>query len=453
MSAPDPVERVFGGGCSVSVFGLGYVGLALTAAYLRKGLKVVGVDKDPSRISALTSLSLKFLEREVGEAINSGLSSGLLRLTTNGLEYSTETCVNVVTVPVYVDWLTKEVNYDAILQVADTVGKGLKTGDMVILESSVPPGTTEGMFKSRLEEASGLTAGRDFYLAYSPERIYVGHALRDIEANYPKIVAGVDASSTECVARFYSKIALKGVIRMSSIRAAEFSKLVEGVYRDVNIALANELAILSELLSVDYYEVRNAANSQPYCHLHLPGPGVGGPCIPIYPYLLVGRALSKGFVPRLIKLAREINESMPYEVVRRVELFLRDYGLALDRVSVAVLGVAFRGDTDDARLSPAREVIALLKARGCKNIIAQDPLVSKDEVLESLQVPLTRDLRVALEGRELVVVLTRHSEYDKLTTEDIVRLSGNPNILIFDSVNIIHDNNRYRRIRKLGGSG
>lgn len=450
MSTPDLIDRVFRGDCSISVFGLGYVGLALTAAYLRKGLKVVGVEKDPSKISALASLTYKFLEKEIEEAINSGLSSKLLKLTTNGLEHSRETCINVVTVPVYIDPLTKEVSYDTLLQVADAIGKGLKKGDMVILESSVPPGTTEGVFKSRLEEVSGLTAGRDFHLAYSPERIYVGHALQDIESNYPKIVAGINEASAEYVARFYSKIALKGVIKMSSIRAAEFSKLAEGVYRDVNIALANELALLSELLGVNYYEVRDAANSQPYCHLHLPGPGVGGPCIPVYPYFLIEKALSKRFIPKLIKLAREINELMPHEIVRKVESFLREYGIALDQASVAILGVAFRGDTDDTRLSPAHEVIALLKARGCRDVMVHDPLVLRDRVLDLLQIPLTRNLREALEGREVVIVLTKHSEYSKLTAEDLIRLSNNPYVLIFDSVNVIHNSNRYDRIRKLG---
>lgn len=452
MNVPDLIRKAFSSDCRVSVFGLGYVGLALTAVYLRKGLKVVGVDKDSGKVMALASFSFPFLEKRIEEAVHSGLSSGLLKLTTNWLEYSGEACINVITVPVYVDWLTKEVSYDALLQTADIIGKGLKEGDLVILESSVPPGTTEGVLKPRLEEVSGLIAGRDFYLAYSPERIYVGHALQDIESNYPKVVAGINDASTELAAEFYSRIALKGVVKVSSVRTAEFSKLVEGVYRDVNIALANELALLSELLGVDYYEVRNAANSQPYCHLHLPGPGVGGPCIPVYPYFVNKKALEKGFVPRLIRLAREINELMPHEIVRRVELFLRDYDLTLDRVSVAVLGVAFRGDTDDARLSPAREVIALLRARGCSDIVAHDPLVPKDQVLELLRVPLTHDLHATLEGRDVVIVLTKHSEYSKLTTEDLIRLSNNPRVLIFDSINTIYNNNNYDRIRKLGVS-
>ncbi|MEM0086534.1 MAG: UDP binding domain-containing protein, partial [Zestosphaera sp.] len=212
----------------------------------------------------------------------------------------------------------------------------------------------------------------------------------------------------------------------------------------------NELAMLSEVLGVNYYEVREAANSQPYCHLHLPGPGVGGPCIPIYPYFIINIATRRGFIPQLLLLARNINEFMPYEIVKRFEKFLRTHGVKVSSSRIGVLGVAFRGDTDDTRLSPTHDIIALLRARGCRNIVAHDPLVIKDEVLDQLGVPLTQDLRVALEDRDAIIVLTKHTEYSKLTTGDIMRLSKNPDILIYDSVNVITNNNNYTRIEKLG---
>jgi len=450
MSVPDPVDKVFEGECGVLVFGLGYVGLALSAAYLRKGLRVYGVDKNPDKIKALQTRSFKFMERKIEEAIYEGLEKKTLRLTTGGLEFASSTCVKVITVPIYLDWLTKEIDYSSLVEVGESVGKGLKNGDLVILESSVPPGTTEGILKPALEETSKLVAGKDFYLAYSPERIYVGHSLEDIEINYPKIVSGINEASTKLAAKFYSRISGKGVIRLSSIRAAEFSKLAEGVYRDVNIALSNELAMLSETLGINYYEVREAANSQPYCHLHLPGPGVGGPCIPVYPYFIINVSTRKGFIPRLLLLARSINEFMPYEIIKRFEKFLRSYNLQLSNSKIGILGVAFRGDTDDTRLSPTHDFIALLRARGCRDIIAHDPLVVKDDVLDQLGVPLTQDLQTALENRDAVVILTKHTEYSKLTTEDIIRLSKNPNILIYDSVNTIINSNSYVRIKRLG---
>jgi nucleotide sugar dehydrogenase len=450
MSVPDPVIKVFRGECGVLVYGLGYVGLALTAAYLRKGLRVYGVDKNSRKVNELTSRSFKFVEKKVEEAVYRGLEEGTLRVTTEALEFSDKACVKVITVPIHLDWLTKEVDYTSLIEVGESVGEGLREGDLVILESSVPPGTTEEVLKPVLERVSGLLAGEDFYLAYSPERIYVGHALEDIEDNYPKIVSGVNRESAELAAKFYSRISSKGVIKLSSVRAAEFSKLAEGVYRDVNIALSNELAMLSEIIGVNYYEVREAANSQPYCHLHLPGPGVGGPCIPVYPYFVANVSTRKGFIPRLLLLARNINEFMPYETLKRFEKFMRSHSLRISDSRIGVLGVAFRGDTDDTRLSPSHDFIALLKARGCRDIIAHDPLVTRDETLEQLGVPLTQDLRVALEGRDAAVILTKHTEYSRLTTEDIVRLSKNPNILIYDSVNVVINNNKYTKIEKLG---
>ncbi len=450
MSASDPVDRVFEGECGVLILGLGYVGLALAAAYLRKGLRVYGVDKNPDRIKALHTRTHKFLEKKVEEAIYGGLEKGVLSLTTNSLEFSSSACVKVITVPVHLDWLTKEIDYSSLVEVGESVGNGLREGDLVILESSVPPGTTESVLKPVLERVSGLVAGEDFYLAYSPERIYVGHSLEDIEINYPKIVSGMNEASAELATKFYSRISSRGVIRLSSIKTAEFSKLAEGVYRDVNIALSNELAMLSEVLGLNYYEVREAANSQPYCHLHLPGPGVGGPCIPVYPYFIINVSTSKGYMPRLIHLARNANENMPYEILKRFEKFLRAHGMKISDSRVGVLGVAFRGDTDDTRLSPTHDFTALLRARGCKDVVVHDPLVTRDETLNQLGVPLTQDLQAALEGRDAVAVLTKHTEYRKLTTEDVVRLSKNPDILIYDSVNVITNKNRYTRIEKLG---
>ncbi len=450
MSVSDPVDRVFEGGCGVLILGLGYVGLALAAAYLRKGLRVYGVDKNPEKIKALHTRTHKFLEKKVEEAIYGGLEKGVLSLTTNSLEFSSNACVKVITVPVHLDWLTKEIDYSPLVEVGESLGSGLRKKDLVILESSVPPGTTENILKPVLERVSGLVAGEDFYLAYSPERIYVGHSLEDIEVNYPKIVSGINDESAELASKFYSRISSKGVIKLSSIKAAEFSKLAEGIYRDVNIALSNELATLSETLGLNYYEIREAANSQPYCHLHLPGPGVGGPCIPVYPYFVINTSLSRGYVPKLTQLARNINENMPYETLKKFEKFLRTHGIKISNSRIGVLGVAFRGDTDDTRLSPTHDFIALLRARGCRDIVAHDPLVTKDETLNQLGVQLTQDLQAALEGRDAVAVLTKHTEYRKLTTEEVVRLSKNPNILIYDAVNVIINNNRYARIEKLG---
>ncbi|MCD6323584.1 MAG: nucleotide sugar dehydrogenase, partial [Desulfurococcales archaeon] len=306
------VDAIKSGKAWISVYGVGYVGLSLIAVLLRKGFRVIGVDINEERLKLIEEGKLWFNELEIKEAVSRGLEDGRLKLTSDGEGASREALIKIITVPVKVDWLGKTFNLRPIEDVGRTIAKGLKVGDLVILESSVPPGTTAFTLRPVLESHSGLRVEKDFFLAYSPERVYIGHAVKDIEVNYPKIVGGVGKKSLEAAAKFYSQIASKGVIKLSSTTAAEFEKLAEGVYRDVNIALANELALASMKLGVDFFEVRKAANSQPYSHIHLPGPGVGGYCIPLYPYFLAETLLRNGYVMELTLLSRRINEGMPY---------------------------------------------------------------------------------------------------------------------------------------------
>ena len=444
-SGRSPAEEVLSGKSKVAVYGVGYVGTALIAAYLRRGLRVVGVDVNEERLRSVAEGRFKCYESEVCEAIAEGLSSGRLELTSDGRAASTESAVKVVTVPVYFHRIGRRVDFSAIVSAATDIGSGMREGDLVIVESSAPPGTTEGIVRRVLENVSGLRAEKDFYLAYSPERIYVGRALKDIEVNYPKVIGGVGPKSLEEASKFYKSIARKGVIKMSSAKAAEFEKLAEGVYRDVNIALANELALAAQRLGVDYYEVRRAANSQPYCNLHLPGPGVGGYCIPLYPYFLMMPALREGFVMELTRLARRINEGMPSEVVSQVVELALSKGLKPERSKVAVLGDAFRGNIDDVRLSPTHDVVALLITNGFRELVVHDPLVENDDYLERLGIALTKDLGEALSGADIAVVCVRHDAYRALRTSDMVRLSGNEGLIVYDAVGVVRDDAGLRR--------
>lgn len=441
--------KVFSGNGKIAVYGVGYVGLSLVAVYLRKGLNVIGVDIDEGKLNAIRSGDLWFNELEIKEAVSQGLSSNKLVLTTDGVSASRDSVIKVITVPIRIDWETKKIGYEALLDVASKISKGLKKGDLVILESSVPPGTTEEVLKPVLESGSGLTAEEDFFLAYSPERVYIGRAVKDIERNYPKVIGGVGPSSLEAAAKFYERIVEKGVIRLSSTRAAEFEKLAEGVYRDVNIALANELAVAAMELGVDFYEAREAANSQPYSHIHLPGPGVGGYCIPTYPYFMMVKLTQKGFIMPLTRLARIINESMPQKVVSLAEELRYLAGISVRDVKAAVLGAAFRGDIDDTRLSPTHDIVALMKARGYRDILVHDPLVKNDEILKLLDVRLTNDLSEALRGRNVIVIATRHSAYKGLKVSEILSMAGTEPVII-DTVNVIDDDVTYRKLLVLG---
>lgn len=444
----SPVDRVFKNLEPVAVYGLGYVGLPLIAVYLRKGLKVIGVDIDSSKVEAVNAGELKYPEAKVLEAIKKGLSEKRMHATTDGVEASKTSVVKVVTVPVYVDWETRTPVYTAFKKAVETIGKGLKKGDLVIIESSVPPGTTESIAKPILEDISGLKADEDFYLAYSPERVYIGRAVEDIEKRYPKIIGGIGPRSLKQAAEFYKRIVAKGVVTMKSAAAAEFEKLAEGVYRDVNIALANELALAAMTLGIDYYEIREAANTQPYCNLHLPGPGVGGACIPIYPYFLSNTLLKHGFVAEMIRLARKINEYMPNIVVKLVEKY-RDKTKSPREMRVAILGVAFRGDIDDTRLSPSRDVIGLLMARGYRRIIAHDPYVKYDRILEDLGVDVIQDLEGVVRNSDIIIVLTRHSMYKGMKVSRLLEVAGT-RPLIVDTVAYLENDIGYDKFIVLG---
>lgn len=425
------VELLERGELTVAVYGLGYVGLALAAAWARAGAKVIGVDVDAEKVAALSNGVVEYVEEDVRRAISEAVKAGRMEVTTDGEMASIRSKAKFITVPVYLASTRPsiQVDFSALISAAKAIAQGLKREDLVVVESSVPPGTTEEVVRPVLEE-SGLTAEEDFYLAYSPERIMVGHALKDIEENYPKIVAGVGPKSAEVAAALYKKVAKKGVIKLSSIKAAEFEKLLEGVYRDLNIALANEMANLANALGVSFAEARVAANSQPYSHVHKPGTGVGGSCIPVYPYFLMWTAEKLGVDLPLTALGRAVNEAQPYRVAEAaVKAMIRE-GVNPVEAKIAVLGLAFRGDVDDTRRSPTYDLLRGLLEFGIRpaNIVVHDPYVRRDKTLERLGIKLTADLEEALAGASLAVVSTDHSVY-KVKASELARHMKTPVIV------------------------
>jgi len=297
MSVDEIKEALRSGRIKVAVYGMGRIGIPLACAWLTAGARVIGVDVNEKRVAMLNEGINPFKDEPyVSEILSEALRNGRFKATTNGVEASRESHVKIIIVPVTLKHMRGkvEVNYESLVKAAEAIGRGLKKGDLVILETSVPPGTTRNILKPILERESRLNVEVDFGLAYSPERVAEGRVYLDkaVRALY------------ECVCR-------KGVIEVSKLEAAEFEKLAEGIYRDVNIALANELAILAMKLGLDFNEIRNAANSQPYCHLHKPGVGVGGLCIPVYPYFMLNLAEKLGLKLKLVEIAREINENMP----------------------------------------------------------------------------------------------------------------------------------------------
>ena len=414
------------GKIKVSVYGLGHVGSPILAAWLQAGASAIGVDVDEDKVLKLSRGESPVDEPCLMDVFKKALREGRLKATSDGEWASKEAHVKVIAVPTLIDDEGRP-NLGAIRSAARSIALGLKEGDVVILESSVPPGTTRGVLKPILEELSGLRAGEDFGLAYSPERISEGRALRDIVESYPKVVGGIDSRSTEVVATLYSLIARRGVIKLSNEMAAELEKLAEGVYRDVNIALANEIAALCRKLGVDYDEVRMAANSQPYSHLHRPGTGVGGLCIPIYPKFLIWKAKNIGMDLSITAVARTINENMPAEVSLLVREGMERLGIS--DPNLVVLGLAFRGDVPDSRLSPTYDLVNHLLSMGIKRIVVHDPIVRKDDRLEEMGIPLVNDMIEALRGADIAVISTDHSVY-RMKSSELFQMSDRLRLVV-----------------------
>lgn len=425
--SPSQLRRnLRSGKIAVAVYGIGHVGASILAAWISAGARGIGVDKDESKIAALEIGESPVNEPCLTEIFKRAKIEGKISATTDGRLASIESDVKIIAVPSLLSE-NGEPDLSAISSVAESIALGLKRGDLVILESSVPPGTTRFLLKPILEEKSGLSAGIDFGLAYSPERISEGRALRDILESYPKIVGGIDERSTEVTSILYSMIARKGVIKVSSELVAEFEKLAEGVYRDVNIALANELAMLCRGLGIDYEEVIKAANSQPYSNLHRAGTGVGGLCIPIYPKFLIWKAKSLGMNLELTSISRRINEGMPERVAELVREGVSRMGLRDPKI--AVLGLSFRGDIGDPRLSPTYELIRNLLSMGFGDIVVHDPFIEEDATLSSLGIPLIKELEQAISMANVIVVSTDHSLY-RMSVSELLSIGGRIKLIV-----------------------
>jgi nucleotide sugar dehydrogenase len=429
LSKEQVEEKLNRGEVSIAVYGLGRVGLPLAVAWLRAGQRVIGVDINPSIVDKINSgISPITDEPLVPESVKKFVSEGKFHATTDLIKASQVSEVKFIAVPTA---LTEEKRFDgrALESALRGIGRGLKQGDAISIECSVPPTTTENLAKPILEKESGLKAEEDFALAASPERIYEGRVLEDLEERYAKVIGGIAPRSTELFATLYSRIARKGIHRMSSSRAAELSKLFEGVYRDVNIALANELAGLCQALNVDFAEARAAANSQPFCHLHKPGVGVGGLCIPVYPYFIVEKAEEKGVPVNLTRMARAINEEMPKNTVDLLQKALEDVGLRLKDVKVAILGLAFRGNVADSRLSPTYELARQLKLQAGE-VVVQDPYIEADKTLKAMSIPLLRSIEDAVKGASAILIATDHDDYTKMDLAKLLKLARSPTILL-----------------------
>jgi UDP-N-acetyl-D-glucosamine dehydrogenase len=392
----------------VCIVGLGYVGLPLAETFAWAGYPVLGFDIDEDKVARLNR-GASYIGHICPERVQELRATGRFEATTDPARFADADAV-ILCVPTPLT-SAREPDLSYIRKTGKSLRPYLRRGQLVVLESTTYPGTTEDLLQPLLEE-SGLRAGRDFFLAYSPEREDPGN--RDFATrNIPKVVGGLDETSRDLAVALYTPV-VDGVVPVSSTRVAEACKILENTYRAVNIALVNELKGVFRAMGIDIWEVIAAARTKPFgFQAFYPGPGLGGHCIPIDPFYLTWAARKHGQYTRFIELAGEINTAMPQEVVARVAEALNEHGKPLKGSSVCVLGVAYKKDVDDPRESPAFTILELLEKRGA-SITYNDPHIStlprmRHHNLSLDSQPLTADF---LAGQDCVVVVTDHSAYD-----------------------------------------
>jgi UDP-N-acetyl-D-glucosamine dehydrogenase len=389
----------------IAIIGLGYVGLPLALAFREAGFDVTGVDASARRVDELNAGRSPI--DDIDDArLQRGLTAGL-RICSPDVAALETADVVFVCVPTPITQ-AKDPDLGPVLSAAILVREHLRKGQLVVLQSTTFPGTTAGPFRSELER-SGLVAGRDFELAFAPERVNPGDPASATKI-IPRLVGGTTPAATTRAAALLRHIN-DNVVELSSPDAAELAKLLENVFRNVNIALVNQLALLCERMEVDVWEVIDAAATKPFGFMRFtPGPGVGGHCIPVDPYYLSWRAREFDFVDRFVELAGDINLAMPRHVVDLVAEALNDRGRALSGAKVGVLGVAFKPNVRDPRNSPAAEIIAGLRARGA-SVNFHDPHVASFRAADGVE-SASADLPGLLAGSDVVVVVTAHAAID-----------------------------------------
>ena len=389
----------------VAIIGLGYVGLPLALAFSEAGLDVVGVDASARRVAELRAGRSPI--DDIDDArLQRGLAAGFRIVAPVEAALGAVDAI-FVCVPTPITQ-AKDPNLGPVLSAAALVAEHLRAGHLVILQSTTFPGTTRGPFREALER-SGLVAGQDFDLAFAPERVNPGDPASATKT-VPRLVGGTTPAATARAAALLGTIN-DHVVELSSPDAAELAKLLENVFRNVNIALVNQLALLCERMGVDVWEVIDAAATKPFGFMRFtPGPGVGGHCIPVDPYYLSWRAREFDFVDRFVELAGDINLAMPRHVVDLVAEALNDRSLALRGARVGVLGVAFKPNVRDPRNSPAGDVIGGLRARGAV-VAFHDPHVAAFRASDG-QETTSVELDALLATSDVVVVLTPHAAID-----------------------------------------
>jgi len=399
------IDKIKDRSAKVGIIGLGYVGLPLAVEYAEGGFDVIGFDILPEKVKMINA-GKSYIDDISDARLKPIIASGKLKAVADDKALAKVDCVSIC-VPTPLS-KTKDPDISYILAALEWVQKHMHKDMLIVLESTTYPGTTDEVIKPKLEE-SGLKVGKDFYLAFSPERVDPGNATFNTK-NTPRVVGGVTPQCTR-IAKAYYEIVIPNIYAVSSTQAAEMVKLLENTFRSVNIGLVNEMAVMCHRLGLDVWEIIGAAATKPFGFMPFyPGPGLGGHCIPIDPHYLSWKLKTLNYYARFIELAGDINSHMPEWVVERITRLLNDRGKSIKGSKIVVLGIAYKKNITDVRESPALDVMKLIEGLGAK-MSYNDPYVPSirwhNGILKS-----TKLTAALLKSADLAVILTDHSDYD-----------------------------------------
>jgi UDP-N-acetyl-D-glucosamine dehydrogenase len=419
MLKDDLLQKIQSHQAIIGVIGLGYVGLPLVLRFGEEGFRILGFDVDPDKVSLLNA-GQSYIEHIAAGPIRRLTTEKRFEATTDFNRLSEPDCI-IICVPTPLT-PKKDPDMQYIEKTAQAISKTLRRGQLVSLESTTYPGTTDEVLLDLFRQ-SGLEVGKDYFLVFSPEREDPGNP-RFSTRTIPKVVGGTTANCLELGVALYKQV-IDRVVPVSSTRAAELVKLLENIYRCVNIALVNELKLLTDRMGIDVWEVIEAASSKPFGYTPFyPGPGLGGHCIPIDPFYLSWKAKEYDFSTRFIQLAGEINTAMPHYVIEKVAEALNERSRSIKGARILILGVAYKKDVDDVRESPALEVMKLLKERGAE-LSYSDPHIPRLHKMREYDFSYMSSTALSEEtlgGQDVVLITTDHSSVDYQWVVDHSRL-------------------------------
>jgi len=418
----------------IVVVGMGYVGVPVAVSFARAGFTVVGVNRSREKVDQINKgiSPIGGKESELSSLLKKAVEAGRLRATQSFTECKDAYAI-IVAVQTPFNQAEGRPDYSALESAINDIAANLSQGTIVVVESTIAPGTIENVVKPLLESRSGLVAGSDFYLGTCPERVMPGRLLKNL-VELDRVVGGYGEESTRRMLSLYRRI-VRGKLYGIDCLTAEVVKVVENAYRDTQIAFANEVALMCEMLGVDVYEVRELVNKAPYRNMHMPGAGVGGHCLP-KDSLLLAYSVAGRYEPELLKVTRSINDSMPLHLVKLVEAALLGMKMPIMGARIALLGLAYVGNSEDTRNSPAGPILERLESLGAE-VRIQDPYVKSFQGRA-----VSHRVEEVLDGADCLVTVTAHDSYRKISLRKIKGLMRTP--IIVDGRNIFKKNSCLR---------